>query len=454
MATITLTNIQFSESPVHSQVVHMSVRRASDPDVPASYTAAPDALVDVSGVIVDPDPYTITVPSVNMVVKAVNACGTDSYQTTFITCAPVTALGGSIEGQCADGYTLSDDGTYCYMLDIQAATCPGGDPTTACHYTNVGYTSFGTIIFKPSGYNVDGTPIGGFDPIRYDITTGYTGKVWRNTAGNIYDGRLNKAGIWSCDDSTLVGTLGYSRNITIPTTGLYYIGVGADNTASIKVNGATVLDQDATAIGTAFSTDAQATFKYWLVYPVNLNAGINLVEVTGTNVGSVGIIGFEIYNATESQLTVGLTESQLTAYTIYSTKPYIGSVVKHLGTGTITPGSGYGLDGIYTGVSLINGAGTGATADISIVSGIVANVKPVAPGSGYLLGDTLSAASGDIGGGSGFSFVTAVTGGDVADGDEFTIGNCNCDAYSGYTLVYNEDALEYQCQKLLTQSPT
>lgn len=54
-----------------------------------------------------------------------------------------------------------------------------------------------------------------------------------------------------------------------------------------------------------------------------------------------------------------------------------------------TGGTGY-VDGYYPGVALTGGTGTGATANVTIVGGIVTAVSLVSPGTGYTTGDILA----------------------------------------------------------------
>lgn len=75
--------------------------------------------------------------------------------------------------------------------------------------------------------------------------------------------------------------------------------------------------------------------------------------------------------------------------------------------GTLTGGTLY-TDGSYNQIALTGGTGTGATAYIVIVGGIVRSVIPQQQGSGYVAGDVLSAT---LPIGSGFSIhVASVTG--------------------------------------------
>lgn len=70
--------------------------------------------------------------------------------------------------------------------------------------------------------------------------------------------------------------------------------------------------------------------------------------------------------------------------------------------GTITGGSG-GTTGTYGGVALTGGAGSGATANITVAGGTVTAVTILNPGTAYVVGDVLSAAAANIGSTTGFS---------------------------------------------------
>jgi hypothetical protein len=71
--------------------------------------------------------------------------------------------------------------------------------------------------------------------------------------------------------------------------------------------------------------------------------------------------------------------------------------------GAITGGSGY-IDGTYQKVPLTNGSGQYATANITVVGGIVNSVTIMDGGSFYIVGDILSASPSNLGNaGSGFS---------------------------------------------------
>jgi hypothetical protein len=92
------------------------------------------------------------------------------------------------------------------------------------------------------------------------------------------------------------------------------------------------------------------------------------------------------------------------------------NAVSGLNVPGMTQGSGYtpAIGSLtYTNVALTGGAGTGATANITITNGQVTNVIINQPGADYVVGNSLSAAAADIGGTVTVPFailVTTVTG--------------------------------------------
>jgi hypothetical protein len=70
--------------------------------------------------------------------------------------------------------------------------------------------------------------------------------------------------------------------------------------------------------------------------------------------------------------------------------------------GTITPGSG-GTAGVYSGVPLTGGNGTGATGNVTVSGGGVTAVAVLNPGVNYRVGDALSATPSTIGNVTGFA---------------------------------------------------
>jgi len=105
------------------------------------------------------------------------------------------------------------------------------------------------------------------------------------------------------------------------------------------------------------------------------------------------------------------------AYTPDGTAATLGQriLVKGYDTGvfgfdTLVGGSGYLTPGLYSGVALTGGTGTGATADITVTGSAVTLVTLVSAGTGYTIGDSLSATDASLGGrtgGSAFSIPVA-----------------------------------------------
>lgn len=263
---------------------------------------------------------------------------------------------------CPVGYSLSPDSTYCYQEDIQPATASGGSTLEFCHYTrSADYGNYGVVIYKLGKYNVDGTwnisdpsakpellslgPGLGYNASAFNSQTIAVPHVWLNSDfTTAVDSRLNRGGLWLCGNVNYSGTLGFSRQINIPTSKVYYIGLGADNYASLTINGVTVLNQDMVTLSSAAYFNAASTgFRYWHVYPVQLNAGPNIITMAGTNTGSVGIIGFEIYDATELDLLTVTTALQLEPFIIFTTRDINNNSPSDLGNYNCNAYPGYSL---------------------------------------------------------------------------------------------------------------
>lgn len=291
---------------------------------------------------------------------------------------------------CATGYTLSADGTMCTKVDQQPATNSGGTGIALQHYSLNEYSIWGTIIYPLGTYNSDGSitakpntvlinstaPIYSYKPAGEASTIN---NLWTNTTnGTAMDGttgRLNRTGVWQQGNQSYVGQLGFSRQFNVAAAGSYLIGVGADDAATISINGTAVVTQNLSAINTSFNTIYGANvagsadlFRYWHVYEVHLNAGVNIISVTGNNTQLQGLIGVEVYNATAAQLAACSTEAALAPYIVFSS--------------------------------------------------------------------------------------AAPTFGSIADGAISDVGTYNCNAYPGYTLVYDPTTNAYYCQKVNTATPT
>lgn len=220
--------------------------------------------------------------------------------------------------QCPTGWALSSDGTYCYQILTEPAISSGGGTIKAKHYQLSVYSQVGTVVHKLNGFNVDGTwntanpalwpnIYNNDSPARYPYANHIvmTSGPFINGPSDTSHGRLNATGIWNQASQTYAGTLGFARQINIPTAGVYYIGVGSDDYGTIKIDGNTIVQQIvANACGPNYlnAPSGDGLFKHWILYPVQLTAGLHMFELISTNTASQGILGMEIYLGTEATL--------------------------------------------------------------------------------------------------------------------------------------------------------
>ncbi len=118
---------------------------------------------------------------------------------------------------------------------------------------------------------------------------------------------------------------------------------------------------------------------------------------------------------TQSATGVSTINGSGTGFTLDYTADTIGSV---LSIGSLVPGSGY-ADNNYFGVSTVGGAGIGFTLDYTVSGSVVISATISNQGTGYLIGDVL-----DIPGGSPSASVTvtSITNGEVLSATISTSG--------------------------------
>jgi hypothetical protein len=117
------------------------------------------------------------------------------------------------------------------------------------------------------------------------------------------------------------------------------------------------------------------------------------------------LFGSQISNYNQMTLMVAPTPDQ--AYTVEMHYFYYPPTIVQgqiSSFGAITGGSGY-TSGVYQNVSLTNGSGANATADIQVVGGVAVSCTLKFGGNFYLTGDSLSCSS--IGSGTGFTVTVA-----------------------------------------------
>lgn len=247
---------------------------------------------------------------------------------------------------CPSGYTYDPITDLC--KSIEPAT-NSGTVFTAKHYQYFRYISKGMIFYKPGNYNVDGTwDITKTDllPDAHIITANQadlinannfytTNELWVNPLqlSGVTNGRLNTTGVWVEANQSEEGVFGFTQGFTVPTDDIYYVGFGSDNTGKIEIDGITIVDQNITNMAASdyFNVPSidedRIPFWYWFIYPVQLTAGItHNITISANNTGVLGILGCEIYNASEAELVACTTNSgsgvtSLSQYIVFSTAP-------------------------------------------------------------------------------------------------------------------------------------
>jgi hypothetical protein len=321
---LTLTNIPLITTPDINQLVHLFWKKDGEPD--GSYRTLPDATVHPSGVILSPSPYQFTTEGTidtDIYVKAVNAC-----DGAFI----LIKLFNGLEKCCADGATLSVDETVCYKTETTVATPPVSSENAVAK-TNTDYSVCGSYIFD--SFNINGTGIAGQIPL--------TNAWWRNGPGACVvpqftnQGPMNRCAVWAVSEFP-DQQVGFTVCITVAETKTYYMGVGCDNFAIIRVDGVTILSQDATAMDAQFGTpDDTAPLRVWCIYPITLTGGIaHTVELIGQNfsdpIPNPAALGAEIYNNTPAEIVAATSYAELDL--VFSSKDYVGQPIQ-IGSGGI-----------------------------------------------------------------------------------------------------------------------
>jgi hypothetical protein len=267
---------------------------------------------------------------------------------------------------CTPDFTLLEGGV-CQFVDSVSATTYG---TFYTGYTGSQFDEYcenGTNFYKSnltgilpyflnsSGLIKDGTSATTINP---DINVN-TGSLW-DSNGTTLDGRLNDCGIWAEEGGFIPGNewIGFSKCLNLTRSGIYSVGLAADNRVRFKING------EFFYIGDQGITQS---FTYWRVFEVTLSAGTNVIEMEGynDNDATASSFGAEIYDATIEELTGLTSTSQLTPLTIFTTKDF-----RYDETGIpvlfdLGQSSGYSCPAGY----FLNKCGTAVTCSILVESG-------------------------------------------------------------------------------------
>ena len=200
-----------------------------------------------------------------------------------------------LNGGCPPGYTMSSGG-FCYNYSQNPSGCTN---YSLCARTNSVYSSYGSRIFN-TGFSQNGS--GTIASLLPSVN------FWKSYS-SLYQGPLNRCGVWSCSVDPGSNWIGYSKMITVPESKTYYIGLGGDNYARFKVDGQLLVEYSSPGPNGEFY---DVNFKWWNIYPVYLAAGSHFIEISGKNVpGTIATFGCEVYNNTTTQIANATSEAAL-----------------------------------------------------------------------------------------------------------------------------------------------
>jgi Leucine-rich repeat (LRR) protein len=250
-------------------------------DITTGVTINAGQLSGYTNVILPYEYYDLNLVSefTNIVSPTLSTINLNKYQSTQFLSPTYDCTG------CQSGYTwISTTSGYCFAIVTAPQINPPFNVPYAAHSAPSGST-FGTNFYQP-GYPLSGN--GTFTNIRNN-------QVWGNPTFNSLIGPYNRSNI---QISGITQNVWYGSRfcVTGVTGGTYYMGLGSQSNIKVKINNVNIIDTSLSPINVL----------NWYVYPINLNAGVNIFEVscmtTNPNASFV-VYGLEVYNNTLSQLT-------------------------------------------------------------------------------------------------------------------------------------------------------
>jgi hypothetical protein len=274
------------------------------------------------------NPLCVTTTSTTTAIPATTTTSTTSTSSTTSTTSTTTTI-----CDCYEGYTPTTD-DRCVKTTTVAAT-PPSDLQLSVAKTYSQYSNYGSILFD-TGYNLNGTTSAPYQI----ITTSF----WKNIPNNTTDGPLNRCGLWAAIVYSNQD-VGFTYCLDVIVDKTYYVAVGCDNYAIIRVDGTTVVSQNVAALTAQFGASTSVTFKYWFIYPIYLTVGAHVIEMIGHNIDMIAALGAEIYDATKNEIITATDYTTFSnAHILFSTKDMIGEYIE-IGTGGLgyTCPTGYSL---------------------------------------------------------------------------------------------------------------
>jgi len=227
---------------------------------------------------------------------------------------------------CPSGYTYVVGG--CEKTENLTPTSPT-DPRNLVHNSNIRYGTTGTVVFG-AGWNYNGS---GSVFNYYNGGSFWVNPVISGGNGDTVHGIMNVNAVWS--SLTLDNQyIGFPIYFTTVVEKQYYIGLGCDNIAEIKLDGVSILMQDTASLYSMFTTNgwsipnaSESTFRLWYIYPVLLSAGSHIIELIGHNTVNAAAVGMDIYDMSETDLMNCTSYADMGSNLIFSSKDEVGQPV-------------------------------------------------------------------------------------------------------------------------------
>jgi hypothetical protein len=287
------------------------------------------------------------------------------------TCIPIST-------SCPAGYSLMPDNVTCQKIEYTAVTTGASvyvavEGARRCDsivtYGENGGVFYPDLTTLNLPLNVSGgsihnqsVVIDAFNNI-VPIEQTVLNSVWGNGPGTCgvfpcdsscpeFYNRINEIGIWTSPAAPDTEWVGWAFCVDIPSTGVYTIGIAADDACRVKVNG------DMT-----FSFDGAGwNFLAFRMFPITLSAGLNIIEMEIANFGGgSATLAAEIYSANTSVISGITSVSALTPYIVFSTGDYLGQNWQTGEDSGFSCPSGYALNTCTNPYTCVKISKTGAT---------------------------------------------------------------------------------------------
>jgi hypothetical protein len=276
--------------------------------------------------------------------------------------------------------TILVDGTHSMPISVVGTVAGTGD--TFAHILtklNTDLTPFATASIVGNDIVITSVLVGSVSAIA--VTSG---TLFTSPLANFSSILAAVIGITGVTVATIVNTgIDYTAGDSLAATAATIGGTGSGFTVLVA-------SENGSGFSVQLLTTTQAPFQVTVVetgiIDTTLTAVVNAITSALGSVGSAAITGGNIVISTAAtgptaRIAVADTGALFSSLTQPAGVALVGSLVG---------GSSY-VDGTYINVPLTSGSGTGATANITVFSGIVSSVTIVLGGVGYLVGDILSA---------------------------------------------------------------